>query len=705
MNPDRSVPLDTRPELRADVVHAAAADGGALIRSSDGEFVLKGPSVHGWLTALWPFLNGELTIRELCRGFTDRQRDTAERLIAALLELGLARDAGDTDQRVAVASARKYFGAQLDCIAQHRGSPARRFERYRTGKVLLIGSGLIAQNAAAGLLRNGLQTLHVEASDAGSARLVKALREVRAELSAHGVATEIRPMSRAVRQDSEYDVVVAVEDGTCATRFFEAVTRSRSPAVVPLLTADGLALIGPVAGGSGQGLWLSALRHFERNRGLGTLASFWRSVAATGPRVDQTRLTDRASRVLGGALAREVFRILTGCARPETDGAVIVHDLTTLNTWSEQVLPHPASSGNAVGKWPVPSIGAEPVDADVSESGGDAAPLVQQHVGILQGFDDVIGQAPLWVARVRLGRSAAEPRRVTAVDVESNRAARRNAIKSALLVYADRVDRVPPVGSASAFARTVPPSALDIWSGPLDCGDGLLLPARSLSTDDVVGVAWEAVFPLQSEKCHGFDRTAAGGGCGGSMGEAVHSALLSAFSYRALRAALAGAPAEPVASESPWQDDVTVYLRGALRRMGSAVELLVLTREPFPVILARVPDDRADDLIWTVAASDSPTAAVNNALRDLLGAVQMGREGWEYDPGDPLMTEFDPRAVRVRAAVSAEAAAGIGGTVGEYLRSGGEDAYLVDTTPSDLAATGQFVTVKALLAAGLTSGG
>lgn len=67
MQSERSM---SRLRLRHDLVFAQVP-GGALVRHSDGGFVLRGQTTYRWLTSLAPFLDGSRTAAELVDGLDD----------------------------------------------------------------------------------------------------------------------------------------------------------------------------------------------------------------------------------------------------------------------------------------------------------------------------------------------------------------------------------------------------------------------------------------------------------------------------------------------------------------------------------------------------------------------------------------------------------------------------------------------------------
>jgi ribosomal protein S12 methylthiotransferase accessory factor YcaO len=203
-----------------------------------------------------------------------------------------------------------------------------------------------------------------------------------------------------------------------------------------------------------------------------------------------------------------------------------------------------------------------------------------------------------------------------------------------------------------------------------------------------------------------FEATSAGTGAGGSLAEAAARGLRTALGYDALRRTLRGRLAPVAVPPELFQQDVQLtFLARSARNHGLELELLRLgdAEEPLPVVLARAVDPGADRYRWALGSGLGLRDAALEAVRDLLGAVQLDRDPAAEDGadfGDPLIGELDP-AVLLPVG-EAEAALGADldwAQVLERLRAGGRDVLLAPCGQADLRA-GRVEVVKVLLTDG-----
>ncbi|CAL9379914.1 TOMM precursor leader peptide-binding protein [Streptomyces sp. enrichment culture] len=407
----------------------------------------------------------------------------------------------------------------------------------------------------------------------------------------------------------------------------------------------------------------------------------------------------------------------------------------------------------------------EPVVAAAPDDDATEGPLAEldrralalrPSVGVFTRYaDEPVTQTPLKVGAVEVGLGAAGTRTVAAFDVQHTAGARLRALDAAAAVYAEHVvpavtvpASVPgtPPGAARADAPEadradragrgvraqdhplprVSPDALTTASGV--GGDPVAgwVAGTSLLTKKQVLVPAGAVRPFGPDnQDRRFEPSRAGAGAGGSLPEAAAAGLLSALAHDALRRSVRGAGrVAPLASAEVDGDAEAVFLLRSAGHMGLDVELLDLgeaDRSGVSVVLARTrpdasgpasdapaaqaaqaaPGEAAGPVPWAVGAALDRTAAAVDALRDLLGTVQLAAEGvlGEPDTGDPLLADLDAALVPVTAGP---------GTAGpppapvswpdvlERLAAAERDAMVVPTHAADLPAAG-IHTVRVLL--------
>ncbi|WP_432054914.1 TOMM precursor leader peptide-binding protein [Streptomyces sp. bgisy022] len=497
--------------------------------------------------------------------------------------------------------------------------------------------------------------------------------------------------------------------------------------------------------------------------------------------------------MLGNLLGYEVFRLVTGALPAETRGQVLVQDMASFDVLAERLLPHPRcpfcrpapALPEAVDLTAAPPRPAfEPVVAAAPDDDATEGPLAEldrralalrPSVGVFTRYaDEPVTQTPLKVGAVEVGIGAAGTRTVAAFDVQHTAGARLRALDAAAAVYAEHV--VPAVTVPASVPGTPPgatradapeadrarrevraqdhplprvsPDALTTATGV--GGDPVAgwVAGTSLLTKEQVLVPAGAVRPFGPDnQDRRFEPSRAGAGAGGGAPEAAAAGLLSALAHDALRRSVRGAGrVAPLAPAEVAGDAEAVFLLRSAGHMGLDVELLDLgeaDRSGVSVVLARTrpdgagPDSEARDasaeaggpVPWAVGAALDRTAAVVDALRDLLGTVQLAAEGvlGEPDTGDPLLADLDAALIPVTAepgpagpveagaahAGAEESGAAESGAVGpgvvgpppapvswtdvlERLAAAGRDAVVVPTHAADLPAAG-IHTVRVLL--------
>ncbi|GAA2094619.1 hypothetical protein GCM10009801_62840 [Streptomyces albiaxialis] len=714
--PDRPL-LDVRPRLRADALFAATEEG-VLLQHPDGQFVLRGRTAYQWMCRLAPHLTGDHTVRDLCAGLPEPRQATLTAMLRTLLERGVVRDAGPPgdEETLLDTPVRTRFARQLAYV-EHFASgagdtpgPYRRFRRFRDTRVLVVGGGEAALTAALGLLRNGLRAVMLAAP--WWTDVPPALAEETAELSAAGCDAEVGVSSSWDDgcDDGTYEVVLACGADARTMERLNSLALNGGPALLPLTPVHGAAVLGPLVRPGRPGCRRCALLRLAANLDAEGGAALFRSTLLAGAGAPGGAGGTRGSlppgleRMLGTALAFDVFRWRTGALAAETEGAVLVQDTHTWATAHEPLLPHPSCGACAT------VDGAD----EVPQRSAGASALFGRRVGVFAGYaDDALTQSPLRVGRVETGppgsRSPAR-RALTAFDLDTAEAARERARAAAALVYVARVheDGLPPFAARHAGTADVAPEELATWSG-LPSADGAGTSAEPLSavleatapgSGLVRTVPAGAVHPdgaLGRERR--FESGGAGAGAGVSEDEAVEAGLLSALAHRGLVAALRGeSPAAPLPSPPRTGEGPLPFLRRAADGLGHEVTLLDLPgAAPGHAVAALATGAGGADAAWALGHGRDRGTATAHALRDLVGALQLGDD--TPDTGDPLVHGLGAEALRAASEGGpAPERQGTGSVeeLADLLASSGWEALVVPTTPPDLRACG-MTTVRVLL--------
>jgi bacteriocin biosynthesis cyclodehydratase domain-containing protein len=714
----------TRPRVKQDVLYTRTPKG-VLFHNSHAGFHLASASAYRFACAIVPRLTGRHTIAELCDGLDDGPRAMVAELVTAMLDRGFARDVPPETAdaiRLPVVVAER-FAPQINYVDHYTGQAIERFQRFRTTHVAVLGDDAIAQWCALSLIRNGSEAVAFRGGTAAATGFGQLADEIE-ELAAAGCAVMLMPLpdGQATWDDLRgYDVVVT----TSGVRQVTALLEEGVPegvSLLPLAVIGDRALVGPLTRGGRPGCWVCAALRFGANQPPGPAADLWSGLIV--PSATATAPSRPLAAMLGNLLAFEVFRLTTGALPPETEEQVIVQDLDSMDCTTEPLSPHPRcpycaghseSSEDAVNAAsPESAENAESTEAVVPESphtssvaDADEADdmhdeltarsvLVRPSVGVFTAFDDdTITQLPVKAARIRLGLGHTERRAVTAFDVHHVVGARLSALHRAAEVYAEHV--VPP-----RIADHEDADALDlaIASGngvQGTTGDGIA--AVSLLSGAKVVVPAGAVRTFGPANHDGvYLRTSAGTGAGRSTAEALGRALSTALALDALRSVLTHERTASRVKLPGLDDDAELrFLTESATNLDLGVELLDLT-EPdsgFHVLAARAHDEMQDRPVWAVGADVLWRRAAREALRDLVGRVQLGRQepGVPVDGGDPLIRALDPFALPVEGDVRPTLdAASTWPDALEALRLAGRDAYTAPIGSDDLSRAGIVVT-------------
>jgi bacteriocin biosynthesis cyclodehydratase domain-containing protein len=713
--PLTSSPLaDIRPRLRNDVVFLRV-DTGIYLRSSEVSCVLKGQGVYDWMAALGPRMTGEWTVAELCEGLDEGRRRTAEGLVRTLLDRGFARDAVSTVDAELPEQVLRRFAAQINFVEHFMHatgrSPQAWFSRFRSSRVLVVGPPTgIAEAAVRGLLRNGI----AEVSVAGGHTVADFQGDL-AELDAAGTPAEVVSLQETPHDVGDYDVVLCAVDSLHSASLLELTRRvvgadRPSPRVLPVVIHDGRAVLGPVCGPAEQPCWVCAQLRLAANSDPGSAADFWRGLALGAPAAGDPGATGGTSliaqRMIGNALAFEVFRLRTGQLSPQDENRAVIQDLTTLESSRDRVLPHPQCPLPHA----VPAQPAEPLTEQ--ETQARAGILVSPTLGLLSGWtDETVKQIPVKTGRVRLGYPgslAAGSRQIAAFDVDVILDARARAVLAAVSTYVGRVGPPPGSGASVAELAAIEAATLDSHSGtqlPDTLRSRRWLPVTSLHDGSARRVPAAAVYPFSTANSDlEFEPTSAGAAAGWSLASVQERGLCTALAFRAARSAIrAGVPLDRIA-DAALADEESAFLLDSLRHLGRRPRVLVLPGAAPAFAVLVVLDGATGDqpAEWAIGSGLSPLAAARTGLRDAVGAAMLRHyEGTPADLGDPLLAELEPRVFAEADPVDSAYLDRPAVTVAEVLAAlaaAGTEAYFADTTTIDCRSVGGLVAGTVLLA-------
>lgn len=365
-----------RPRIKRTTEEIETPEGDVyLLRpSADNDIRIEKPDAEE--KRLLAAVNGEHTVEQLREEFGAKEVDE---LIVQLQELEVVEDAED-DERIDPVELER-FDRQLryfsDLGTGDAPTPSECQERLRDAKVAVLGVGGLGGWSALALACTGVgemwlidgdrvevsnlnrQVLYTEA-DIGLLKVECAASRLRAFNSRTRITTEARRLE-SERDIAEFiagsDIVIDAADWPaheierwCNSASYEAgipyVTMSHFPPV---------ARVGPMYVPGKTGCYICQEIGYRREYPLFDVAIEQRrakpSPAATlGP----------ACALIGGQVATETMHLLTGLARPATQGVAHIYDLRTMEVKRELVKPEPECP--VCGEMPHEEVEAEEAD-------------------------------------------------------------------------------------------------------------------------------------------------------------------------------------------------------------------------------------------------------------------------------------------------------------------------------------------------------
>ncbi|WP_405983402.1 TOMM precursor leader peptide-binding protein [Streptomyces sp. NBC_00872] len=653
--------------------------------------------------------------------------------------------------------ARRY-APQIAYADHYSDDAEARFRRFSTARVAVLGDDLVARWCVLSLIRNGCATIGVRPGLDGEDREIieSEAREAADDgcpvtLLDLGADDPGRPLGWP--DLDMYDIVV-VTGGPEAPRRLFPLLRAGVPegrTLLPAWSYGHHSVVGPLMTAGATSCWACAALRIGSHDGAAAAADIWNALALPGT-VPVGDLPSRPlAAMIGNLLGYEIFRITTGALPAETAGQLIVQDMRSLDVSAEPLLPHPrcpfctgaegsavvgagvaegrtdgrtegsaavSADGSAVpvaavdlttagsaGTPPMPTLAtARDADALVEELNRRSV-LVRPRAGVFSRFaDEPLTQIPLKATVVEFGTGHGTARRIAAFDVHHVAGARLRALNAAAEVYTEHV--VPTAGvltgdrpaTAHAEIRAVEPGALT--TAGATAADGERVSAWTLAASLLTGE--RLLVPAAAVRTFGphnadrlYEPTRAGTGAGASAADAAAGGLLSALAHDALVRTLRGGPASRIPlktlGEGPDADAELTFLLRSAAVLDVELELLDLgesERSGVHVLLARGAGG------WAIGSETGWRGAAVAAVRDLLGTVQLERDGSAapFDTGDPLLRDLDPAALDAADADGLPAVAGRDAVswseVLDRLRAAGRDALAVSTGSADLATAG-----------------
>jgi len=398
-------------KLREDAYYVATSDG-VYILTPQGEVVMTGRSIFGWVDRLAPYLDGRHTLAELTAALPAGRKQMTERVISALRDRGVVVETGeDADQVYSLTSdERRLYSREIAFFGYSGSSGERSFQTYRDSVIVLVGAGRLFAETMRAALDSGSHTLRVALTGADPADLI-----VLADCERR--ARHRDPRQRIIRsavdradEDPLSDLVTGAgvvvyesdrADVGPARALDRLCSRASIPFVAAILVGDH-AWLGPFgADTGGRHGWMSAWRRLLALEGDDGGAGDGRAPALGDPRAGA------APTVVANQLIREVMRQLSGTAMSAGPARMVRVELRSLNHKNHPFLPHPFSL--AATRQDRAGLGAavdrlrEGERLEPEEFSGRMTACLDARLGVLSDVTEQdFAQIPLAVAQVRV---------------------------------------------------------------------------------------------------------------------------------------------------------------------------------------------------------------------------------------------------------------------------------------------------------------
>ncbi len=364
-----------RPKLRPDVYYVPTSDG-AFIIDSVRSVTLRGSSIYQWVELLAPSLDGSAQLDDLTSGLSPSHQKMARDLVGLLERNGFVHDVTEDLPHTLTEAELARFQAEIAYVDFRCDSGPARFQKWRSTRLVIVGSGPLVDAAARAAWHLGCARVEVvDPSDDAGARTARAadaeaLREE--DQAVELVETPFSEVASAVAA-AEF-VVVLTEDPD----LLDTVEESCSVPFIPVLVTRDQAWVGPNPGGAPS--WADTRARLTDAGVLPAGPSSWLRGPAAG--------------VPANTALFAAFRCVTGAYPEPVAGEVERIDLETLESQTGRILPTGADTAPA---------GEETPGAVESETFSlAAAPLFDSLTGPLLDIEEHPEQLPLRVAVARM---------------------------------------------------------------------------------------------------------------------------------------------------------------------------------------------------------------------------------------------------------------------------------------------------------------
>ncbi len=408
--------------MKGDVFYFPTPEG-VYLRNNQGSFHMKGKGIALLLDVLLPYLDGQQTLEEILQQAPTERRELISRLIQMLAARGFIRDVTSDRPHQLSAAELETYAAEIAFIEAFSDSSAWRFERYRSSRVLLIGSGLTLQALVQAALQSGLADIHVLITDEcplERSRLQEYL-ELRRTRDPRQTLHLLSPLNwedeAAVEQAlAPFEAVLHISDRPMLARsaLLNRLCYRQGRLFLTATIIEGEAWLGPLVRaekGVRPGCWECAWRRLQANLPLETASTLYNFADRPEAAISYLLAAPTAA-VVANVLHFELLKSIAGAGPLETAGHLLAIDLETLQSKRHPFKAAPSCRCCATAR-PLTAEqfcsllrerSAGPVLSQ-EEFSKAAAQLFDEKLGLFSALDEYdYTQIPLNIARVDLAR-------------------------------------------------------------------------------------------------------------------------------------------------------------------------------------------------------------------------------------------------------------------------------------------------------------
>lgn len=427
-----------RLKVKRDTFYLPEPNRGVYFRNNLSSFRIEGSGIDQWVEKLLPMFNGEYTLGNLTNGLPGPYRDRIYEIAEVLYTNGYVRDLSqDLPHQLSDYHLKKH-ASQIEFVDNLVGSGAARFQVFRQGKVLAVGSGPILNSLVSALIESGLTKVQVLITDEVSTNrqrlkeLAEHARKIDPEVNLKEVPQKKEDW-REIVQPFDSILYVSQEGELEELRHLHAICREERKMFLPAICFQQVGLAGPLVHPESEVCWETAWRRLHH------------SVLSKNEQSPAFSATPGS--LLANVIVFELFKEVTGVMELEQKNRFFILDLDTLEGDWHSFLPHPLVTSSISAEW-VEDVGSRlQVGLEKVDSGKSLLyfnQLTSEESGIFHiwGEGD-LKQLPLAQCRVQavdpLSEGPADLMRDTICSGLTHEEARREAGLTGIETYASQM--------------------------------------------------------------------------------------------------------------------------------------------------------------------------------------------------------------------------------------------------------------------------